>query len=266
MHNLKIYCMCLDNNYLEIVKSLNYIPVGLKNENFSAEWTRDNTKINISKKNPYYGEYTFYYWFWKNLLKDKKNNEWVGFCSYRELWGKKNREKKQDLKSILLQELPKEWENFEAIIGEPMPLKKVKFVKLIKYGKLALFKNPKEIFKSNHSIRFQFDMFHGVGNLDKAINLLPEKDRADFNKYVRNETSINQGNMFIAKSEKVMNAYFTEIFSWLEKCEKVFGFDLEGYNKIRMYTFLAERFLPYWFKKYTKYLEWPVVYCDINKR
>ena len=72
--------------------------------------------------------------------------------------------------------------------------------------------------------------------------------------------------MFIAKSEKVMNAYFTEIFSWLEKCEKVFGFDLEGYNKIRMYTFLAERFLPYWFKKYTKYLEWPVVYCDINKR
>jgi len=33
-----------------------------------------------------------------------------------------------------------------------------------------------------------------------------------------------------------------------------------------MYTFLAERFLPYWFKKYTKYLEWPVVYCDINKR
>ena len=35
MDNLKIYCMCLENNYLDIVKKLNYIPVGLKNKNFS---------------------------------------------------------------------------------------------------------------------------------------------------------------------------------------------------------------------------------------
>jgi len=266
MHNLKIYCMCLDDNYLEIVKKLNYIPVGLKNKNFSSEWLRDNTKINISEKNPYYGEYTFYYWYWKNLLKDKKNNEWVGFCSYRELWGNKNNTQNKDLNSILLQELPKDWDHFDSIIGNPMPLKKAKIIKLIKYGKLALLRNPKDIFRSNHSIRFQFDMFHGVGNLDKAINLLPEKDRVDFGKYVRNETSINQGNMFITKSEKIIDAYFTEIFSWLKECEKIFGFNLKEYSKIRMYTFLAERFLPYWFKKYTKYLEWPVVYCDINKR
>ena len=26
--------MCLDDNYLDIVKKLNYIPVGLKNKNF----------------------------------------------------------------------------------------------------------------------------------------------------------------------------------------------------------------------------------------
>ena len=45
----------------------------------------------------------------------------------------------------------------------------------------------------------------------------------------------------------------------------MFGFNLKGYNTIRMYTFLAERFLPYWFNKYTKCLEWPIVYCDINK-
>ena len=35
MDNLKIYCMCLDNDYLKVVKKLNYIPVGLKNKNFS---------------------------------------------------------------------------------------------------------------------------------------------------------------------------------------------------------------------------------------
>ena len=34
---------------------------------------------------------------------------------------------------------------------------------------------------------------------------------------------------------------------------------------MRMYTFLAERYLSFWFKKYTNYLEWPVIYYDINK-
>ena len=52
---------------------------------------------------------------------------------------------------------------------------------------------------------------------------------------------------------------------WLKSCEGIFGFNLEGYGKMRMYTFLAERYLPFWFKKYTNYLEWPVIYYDINK-
>ena len=63
--------MCLDNDYLDVVKKLNYIPVGLKNNNFSKDWLRDNTLDNISEKN-YYGEYSFYYWYWKNLLKNKR--------------------------------------------------------------------------------------------------------------------------------------------------------------------------------------------------
>ena len=79
MDNLKIYCMCLENNYLDIVKKLNYIPVGLKNKNFSNEWLLDDTLENISEKNPYYGG-IFYYWYWK--YPNKKKDEWV-FCSYR---------------------------------------------------------------------------------------------------------------------------------------------------------------------------------------
>ena len=63
----------------------------------------------------------------------------------------------------------------------------------------------------------------------------------------------------------IIDKYFLEVFDWLKKCEKVFGFDLNGYGQIRMYTFLAERFLPFWFKKYTKSLAWPVTYYDINK-
>ena len=103
-----------------------------------------------------------------------------------------------------------------------------------------------------------------VGRL-KTINLLPEKDRNDFYFYVRNNVSFNQGNMFVSNSSEVINSYFSDVFQWLKKCEKIFGFDLKGHRKIRMYTYLAERYLPYWFKNYTKFLEVPVVYCDINK-
>ena len=96
--------MALNNENLKTIKSLNYIPVGLKNENFSNDWLRDNTKDNISKKNPYYAEYTFYYWYWKNLLQYKEKNEWVGFCSYREYWGSKNRKNTNKINDLVLKE------------------------------------------------------------------------------------------------------------------------------------------------------------------
>ena len=73
MDKLTIYCMSLQNSHLDKIKSLNYIPTGLNNDNFSKEWVRDNTGDNISYKNSYYGEYAFYYWYWKNILKFKKN-------------------------------------------------------------------------------------------------------------------------------------------------------------------------------------------------
>ena len=71
--------------------------------------------------------------------------------------------------------------------------------------------------------------------------------------------------MFICKSKDIMISYYKTIFDWLNKCEKVFGFNIEGYGKIRIYGFLAERFLPYWFNKYSKVLEWPILFHDLNK-
>ena len=108
-------------------------------------------------------------------------------------------------------------------------------------------------------------MFHGNGNLDTAIELLPDKDRNDFKHFVRSETGFARGNMFISNSSKVIDNYFSCIFEWLKDCENIFGFEMKGYGQIRMYTFIAERFLPFWFQKYTKCLEWPVIYHDISK-
>tara|TARA_B110000263_G_scaffold179668_1_gene157221 strand:+ start:323 stop:1099 length:777 start_codon:yes stop_codon:yes gene_type:complete len=258
--------MCLENDNLPIIKDLNYIPVGLKNKNFSSEWLRDDSLINIFEKNPYYGEYTFYYWYWKNKLKEKNKDDWVGFCSYREYWGNKTNNETKELKNLVLQKVSNEWDNYEVILGKPIFINNVKFMKLIKNGKMALIRNPLAIFKSKRTIRWQFDMAHGCGNMDKAIDLLPDKDKHAFYNFVRKEVSFSQGNMFITKSDKIIDKYFTEVFSWLSECEKTFGFNLKGYGQTRMYTFLAERFLPYWFKKYTKTLEWPVIYYDINKK
>ena len=54
-----------------------------------------------------------------------------------------------------------------------------------------------------------------------------------------------------------------DLFEWLSNCEKVFGFeDLKGYDTGRLYAYLAERFLPFWFRKNTKYLEWPWAFFE----
>ena len=45
----------------------------------------------------------------------------------------------------------------------------------------------------------------------------------------------------------------------------VFGFNLKSYGLIRIYAFLTERYLSYWFAKYSKTLLWPVIFYDINK-
>ena len=66
-------------------------------------------------------------------------------------------------------------------------------------------------------------MFHGVGNLDKAINLLDNKDREDFRDYVNCEKSFNPANLFICRSKILMNKYYQTIFEWFNNCEKIFG-------------------------------------------
>ena len=50
MSSLKMYCLSLNPKHLEIIKKLNYIPVGLGEETFSKDWLSDRTKDNISKK------------------------------------------------------------------------------------------------------------------------------------------------------------------------------------------------------------------------
>jgi len=261
-----MYCLCLHNRTLPIVKKLGYVPVGVGNDKFSDEWLRDNTLENISFKNKYYGEHTFYYWFWKNMLPKIEDNYWIGFCGYREYWGNKKKiTQDSKIEDVVIREIPAEWGKFDTIVGEHLYINDLKLSKLLKHGLWSLARNPSALFKSTRNIRFHFDMWHGNGNLDKAIDLLNDNDREDFREYIKQNVSFSRGSMFVCRSKKIMNNYYNSIFLWLEKCEKIFGFNLKGYGKTRMYAFLAERYLSYWFNKYTKPLLWPVVFYDVTK-
>ena len=267
MNQLEMYCLSIHDKLLEKINQIGYIPVGLGSFDYSSGWLRDNTGDNISHKNKNYGEYTFHYWFWKNILEKTEIENWVGFCAQRRFWSNDKNIKKinkfENLNENVLKSVPEEWNNYDVIIGNEIKVTNIPWIKIIKYGKQAIFENPKSIFKSKRNIKFQFDMFHGCGLLDKAINLLPEQDKFDFRKYVEGKNSYNQGNMFICKSKKIMSNYYSSIFEWLFKCEKIFGFNLHGYSKQRIYGFLAERYLPYWFSKYSNNLIWPVIFYNL---
>ena len=265
MNNLNMYCICLHDNNYNTVEKLGYIPVGLGKNKFNNSWLRDNTGENISRKNDYYGEYTFHYWFWKNKIDYIENNKWIGFCAYRRFWTNKKNKLSISNKGDFLDNIPDEWNDYDTIIGQDIYVNKFKFAKLIKHGLKSVLRYPPAILEKNRNIMFHFDVFHGIGKLEKAIELLNNEDRNDFRKFVLKKNSYNRGNMFVCRSKKIIKDYYSSLFPWLEKCEQIFGFKSGNYGETRIYAFLAERYLSYWFNKYTKPLIWPISFFDINK-
>ena len=270
MENLNMFCLTLEPNHYEFIKQLGYIPVGLGDKNFDNNWLSDKSGINISGKNKNYGEYTYHYWIWQNYL-DKLDNKWIGFCQYRKFWSMKDcNAKDTNIDSInnqVLKQIPKEFENYESILGEAMFVNQWRTMKFLKTAMKIFMKKPILILnKKKRNLNFHFDLMHGENNLNNAINLLDEENKNDFRKFVNNEVSFNPHNMFICKSKVKLKKYYEALFPWLEKCEKLFGFEnLKGYGNIRIYGFLAERFMSYWFKKNTKHTTLPIIFYDIRK-
>ena len=271
MKNLIMYCISLEPTHLSFINNIGYTAVGLGKKIFEKEWMRDIKGQNISKKNKNYGEYTFHYWLWKNNL-EKINAEWIGFCQYRKFWTlqanvNENKIDFKDLNNKVLKEIPLEFNKFDTILGEPIFINQFRMMKFVKKGLKIIIKKPSTILnKKKRTISFHFDIMHGDGNLSKAINLLEEKDREEFRSFVNTEVSFNPQNMFITKSKTILKEYYESLFPWLERCEKIFGFEnLKGYGQTRIYTFLAERFMSYWFKKYTNYTTLPIIFYDIRK-
>ena len=270
MKNLNMFCLTLEPNHYEFIKQLGYIPVGLGDKNFNNNWLRDKSGMSISEKNKNYGEYTYHYWIWQNYL-DKLDNKWIGFCQYRKFWSVKDcNAKDTNIDSInnqVLKQIPKEFENYESILGEAMFVNQWRTMKFLKTAMKIFMKKPILILnKKKRNLNFHFDLMHGENNLNNAINLLDEENKNDFRNFVNKEVSFNPHNMFICKSKAKLKKYYEALFPWLEKCEKLLGFEnLKGYGNIRIYGFLAERFMSYWFKKNTTHTTLPIIFYDIRK-
>ena len=270
MKKFNMYCVTMEPNHFKAIKELNYIPVGLGEKDFLNGWVRDNTGENISYKNKYYGEYTFHYWLWKNYL-EKIDNKWIGFCQYRKFWTIKEESKLSisldRLSSLVLKEIPEEYQNYDVILGEPMFINQLRIMKFLKRGFKLTLKNPSYFFNKNkRTIKFHFDMWHGENYLSEAIRLLDKENRDGFNDFVNKNFSFNPHNMFICKSKNLLKKYYTVVFTWLKKCEDLFGFDnLVGYGQTRIYGFLAERFMSYWFQNNAKFKTMPIIFYDIKK-
>ena len=264
-NNIKLELFCITNKRLKFLENTSYNLCWVGQQKAPDGYLKCDNGVNIFSKEKYYSELTFQYWYWKNKL-DLNNPNWIGFCQKRRFWAKTNDKTQDQNKKIdekILYNPKKEWMSRDAIICDPISVNKIKKIKMIKRGFRSLIKNPMPFFfEKKQSIKFNFDMHHGYGNIDKAIDVLNIDDRNDFREFLNNNYSYNPHIMFISKSH-IMNKWFENLFDWLFECEKIFGFEvLKGYDTTRLYAYLAERYLSFWFRKYTRNLNWQWIFYD----
>jgi hypothetical protein len=265
MSNIKIYCVT--DKEVSFLDNLTYEIGWVGRTETPKNYIECNKKDNIFFKEKYYSELTFHYWYWKNLQDLNVNKDWVGFCQKRRFWSntRTNNIKSHDISSgnFFLNKAPLSWKNYDSIICDPIDLNNVNIIKIFKRGFRSVIRDPLILFdKNRRTIKLHFDMHHGFDNLIKAANLLEKEDRSDFIEYINVSTSFHPHIMFIAKP-KIVNLWFSALFPWLSRCEKLFGFEnLNGYDTQRLYAYLAERYLSFWFKKHTKSLSHPWIFFD----
>ncbi len=231
MVNLDIFCTTI--HYFNVLDKLpSYIkPLGLGNNNYPKHWLNEKNGENISKLNKYYGETSGFYWIWKNKLKDKEKNDWIGSCHYRKLWlnDTYNQKQKLSLKSLysnLLSINNPIFNECESVQVQPTILKR-------------------------ETLLEQFDTVHKNKVLENCINFLQTDERNKFKKYLNGNT-ISGLNMFITKVH-FFEKYCENLFPWLDEClNYCLSKNLcNGYNT-RLPAFLAERYTSYWFSQNTK--------------
>ena len=206
---MKIFCLSIYNNNYERFKKLNLIPVGLGDANFDTQWLNDKGTFNISNKNKNFGEYTFHYHLWKNILNNKNYDDWIGFCGHRRFWSNGSKEiihSLDELNDIIIKNKKSEWDKFDVILGEPLVFKKIKNSKLIKRNIIEVIKKPSVLFKNN-TLMDQFRIFHGSFFLEKSLEFLSSENQLNFQEFL-DGYELNPYNMFICRNSKILKQFY----------------------------------------------------------
>ena len=114
MDSLNIFCVT--DKPLRYLEELNLKLAGVGKRQFTQKYITCLNGKNIQKKEKYYSELTFHYWFWKNKLKSYTNNDWIGFCQKRRFWLKSSSKVRnlQDLKKKIVTKPKKNGSSMKA--------------------------------------------------------------------------------------------------------------------------------------------------------
>lgn len=203
-----------------------YMPL-LVGADFNANpdhFLSDNTKDNISIKNPYYSELTGMYWIWKNT-----DDESVGISHYRRYFSTYSTYETlykgrltQRVKPISIKDLDNYLNYFDWVISTPKSV-------------------------GNISLMQQFIECHYKQDIDTTREVIkhmyPEYTN-DFDA-IMSSSSASFYNMFYT-SKRELDAYCTWLFNILFKVEEFT--DVSNYDTYqkRLYGFLSERLLNVW--------------------
>jgi len=236
-----------------------------KNVKFPKKWHDSNEKKNISEKFFSYADLIGHYYIWKNVIDKYNQDSWVGFSQYRRLWIKNkitNDLELSFLDKIILTDIDKSWHKYDAIITPAFLFKKKKR-EIIRNILLSPIKKNSNLFKCKTTVFEQFAKSLGPFGEDlifEIIEYLPASDSYDFLQFLKKRTHLSAHGMYISKV-KIINQYSNLMFEWFLKCENVINKNnnLPLIKNSRIFQYINERFLDYWFSKYYKVLRWPMI-------
>lgn len=217
--NKKIKVIIATHKKYDMPSDKMYLPlqVGAEGKN-DLGYEKDNTKDNISLKNPYFCELTGLYWAWKNLKED-----YIGLAHYRRHFASKKINKKDLFNSVLTKEEASKLLNNTDII---VPKKRNYYIE-------------------NLYSHYEHTMY--IEPLDITGQILQERYpeyMLEFDK-LKTRRSAHMFNMFIMKKDK-LDEYCTWLFDILFELEK--RVDNSKYDSFhaRFYGRVSELLLDVW--------------------
>jgi len=274
MENKKLIIFCTSH------KTINYLDkfypaiqmVGCSNTIvFPNSWHKSNEKKNISVKFFSYADLVGHYYIWKNFLDKYNQDSWIGFSQYRRLWIKNKIVRNIELNlldKIILTDLDESWNEYDAIIPPAFFFRKQK-KEIIKNFLLFPIKRDISLLKYKTTVLEQFAQSLGPFGKDlifEIIQYLPASESYDFLEFLKSRTHLSAHGMYISKV-KIINQYSNLIFEWFLKCENIINKNnnLPLIKNSRIFQYINERFLDYWFSKYCKALRWSMIMHKENK-